>query len=157
MASGHSEADVAEAKRWRNGRYQDLIRSSAIDIPGVVDVLTELRKTHTLAIVTTAKQCDFELIHAQRNIAEHFALILTNQDYARSKPAPDPYLAALQHFGVAAENALVVEDSERGLNSAVNAGIDCATVYHPFTEPQNFAAATYRISQLSELLDLVSE
>ena len=39
--------------------------------------------------------------------------------------------------------------------AAVAAGIDCAVVHHPFTEPQDFSAATYRMRQLTELLQLL--
>lgn len=48
----------------------------------------------------------------------HFDLILTNKDYARSKPHPDPYLTALSHYELEAQDALVVEDSERDLQTA---------------------------------------
>ena len=150
-ALGHTEAVVAKKKEERNALYQTFLRTDDIDIPGVEEVLTTLSENFGLAIVTTARQSDFDLIHAERAIIAPFDLILTNKDYARSKPYPDPYLAALQYFGIAPGDALVVEDSERGLRSAVAAGIDCAVVYHPFTAPQDFSSATYRIQNLSEL------
>ena len=96
-----------------------------------------------------------DLIHRQRSITRHFSLILTNQDYTHSKPHPEPYLTALRRFGIAAADALVVEDSERGLKAAVAAGIDCAAVYHDFTATQDFSAATYRLPTLSALLELI--
>ena len=148
---GRSEDDIAAARRARNVLYQDLIRSRNIEIPGVVEVLVALGERFGLAIVTTAKQCDFDLIHRDPRIVSHFDLILTNKDYTHSKPHPEPYLTALARLGVDAPNALVVEDSERGLRAAVAAGIDCAAVYHPFTEPQDFSAATYRLDRLSDL------
>ncbi|MFT7654135.1 MAG: beta-phosphoglucomutase-like phosphatase (HAD superfamily), partial [Candidatus Azotimanducaceae bacterium] len=62
---------------------------------------------------------------------------------------------ALEYFGIDRRQALVVEDSARGLRSAVAAGIDCAVVYHPFTAPQDFSQATYRINSLAELEQLI--
>ncbi len=153
---GHSEEAIAAKRSERNDLYQAYLRSEDIDIPGVEDVLATLSARFALAIVTTARQSDFDLIHAERKIIAPFDLILTNKDYARSKPHPDPYLAALAHFGITPKDALVIEDSERGLRSAVAAGIDCAVVYHPFTAPQDFSAATYSIQQLSELLDILA-
>ena len=152
---GVAEAEIEVARDRRNERYQTLLQSQPIDIEGVPEVLADLRRTHTLAIVTTAKQSDFDLIHAERNIVEHMDLVLTNKDYSRAKPAPDPYLAALEHFGIKKEHALIVEDSARGLKAAVAAQIDCAAVYHPFTASQDLSAATYQIRELSELRDLV--
>ena len=41
-------------------------------------------------------------------------------------------------FGATREETLVVEDSSRGLNSAVAAGIDCVIVANDFTKTQDF-------------------
>lgn len=153
LDAGATEEDVRMYRQQRDERYQQLLVSADIDIAGVEQVLATLKEHFALAIVTTAKQTDFDLIHASRGIVSYFDLILTNKDYARSKPEPDPYLAALKHFGVSPEQALVVEDSERGLRSAVAAGIDCVTVYHPFTEPQDFSAAKKRIQNLNDLVE----
>lgn len=155
---GYDADAVAEGRAQRNARYQQLLQTRPIDIPGVEAVLEELSARCTLAIVTTARQSDFDLIHRDaqpRNIVPYMSLVLTNQDYARSKPHPDPYLTALERLEVPAERALVVEDSERGLKAAVAAGIDCATVHHPFTAPQDFSAATYRIDSLTDLVGLL--
>src|SRR5215469_3340039 len=54
-------------------------------------------------------------------------LVLVRDDYTRAKPDTQPYLTALNRFGAAKEEALVVEDSSRGRRSAVAAGLDCAS------------------------------
>ena len=61
-----------------------------------------------------------------------------------TKPHPEPYLTGLNRFGATKEEALVVEDSSRGLNSAVVAGIDCVVVDNDFTKAQDFSQARYR-------------
>ncbi len=108
-----------------------------------------------MAIVTTAKKADFELIHRTRNIVPHMDFVLMSGDYARSKPAPDPYLAALDRFAINREAAVVIEDSERGLRSAIAAGIDCIVVYNKFTATQNFSGATHYVDSLAELPGLI--
>jgi beta-phosphoglucomutase-like phosphatase (HAD superfamily) len=55
----------------------------------------------------------------------------------------------------AKEETLVVEDSSRGLTSAVASGIDCAIVYNDFTREHGFSAASYRIAALIELKDII--
>ncbi len=49
----------------------------------------------------------------------------------------------------------MVEDSARGLSSAVAAGIDCAVVHNYFTQAQDFSLASHRIETLAELVDIV--
>ena len=52
-----------------------------------------------------------------------FEHVISNEDIENPKPAPDAYLKALQLFGVKANEALAVEDSPYGIESAKNAGI----------------------------------
>lgn len=100
---------------------------------------------------------DFELIHRDRDIVRHMRFVLANGDYPRSKPAPDPYLAALQRFGAAPDEAVVVEDSERGLRAALAAGIDCVVVANDFVRRHDFSGAAARIDALAELPAVLAE
>ncbi len=151
---GISDATIAVQKERRNAWYQEYLLAEDIEIPGVTETLRQLQGRHRMAIVTTSRGTDFDLIHRQRDIVPFMDFVLKREDYTHSKPDPEPYLLALERFGAAASDALVVEDSERGLRSAVAAGIDCAIVHNPFTATHDFDAATYRIQSLAELMDL---
>jgi len=156
LARGASEAQVQAAKGQRDHVYQQLLVEQDIEIPGVTEVLSELSAQYAMAIVTTAKRSDFELIHRDPRITRHMEFVLASGDYPRSKPHPDPYIAALEKFGAVPEEALVVEDSERGLRAAIAAGIDCAVVANSFVQGQDFSAATYRLGNISELPGLLA-
>ena len=91
-----------------------------------------------MAIVTTARRVDFELIHDTRQIRRFMDFVLAREDYLLAKPHPEPYLTGLQRLGATKEETLVVEDSSRGLSSAVAAGIDCAIVHNDFTKLMTF-------------------
>ncbi len=155
-AAGVDERTIGRQRAVRDAYYQDYLRTEPIEIEGVVDALAALAPYVRMAIVTTAKRADFEIIHEKRQIRRFMDFVLVREDYERAKPHPEPYLTGLKRFGAAAEEALVVEDSSRGLSSAVAAGIDCAVVYNDFTKAQDFSAASYRIQALSELKDIVS-
>jgi beta-phosphoglucomutase-like phosphatase (HAD superfamily) len=107
--------------------------------------------TWAQALLTTAKRADFELIHEKRHIRQFMDFVLVREDYEHAKP----YLTGLKRFGATKEETLVVEDSLRGLKSAVAAGIDCAIVRNDFTHSPDFSEATYRIEALIELRDIV--
>lgn len=154
-ARGATEAQIAAERDARNADYQRFLRERAIEIPGVLDVLETLGRQFDMAIVTTARRDDFELIHQDRAIVQHMDFVLASGDYPRAKPAPDPYLAALQRFDAEPHQAIVVEDSERGLRSAVAAGIDCVVVESDFVRGQDFSTATHRIECLAELPGLL--
>ena len=150
---GATDHDIDLARRRRNARYRELLATRPIEIEGIEEALARLARRCRLAIVTTALPEDFALIHRHRRIVQHVDFVLTREAYRRSKPHPDPYLAALARFGIPAHKALAVEDSERGLRAAVAARLDCAVVANAFTAGQDFALATYRIDRLAELAE----
>jgi HAD superfamily hydrolase (TIGR01509 family) len=154
-AAGVDERTINKQREVRNAYYQEYLRTEAIEIDGVVDALADLSQYVRMAIVTTAKRADFELIHQERQITPYMDFVLVREDYTLAKPDPEPYLTGLKRFGAAKEEALVVEDSSRGLSSAVAAGIDCAIVYNDFTKSQDFSQARYQIEALAELKDIV--
>jgi HAD superfamily hydrolase (TIGR01509 family) len=154
-AAGIDEQTISRQREVRNDYYQEYLRTEAIEIEGVVDTLAELSKYVRMAIVTTAKRVDFELIHERRHVRQFMDFVLVREDYTLAKPHPEPYLTGLKRLGATKEETLVVEDSSRGLNSAVAAGIDCVIVHNDFTKAQDFSRASCRIETLMELKDLI--
>lgn len=154
-AAGIDERTISRQRGVRDDYYQEYLRTEAIEIAGVVDALAELSGHVRMAIVTTAKRADFEIIHQERHIRAFMDFVLTREDYGLAKPHPEPYLTGLRRFGAAKEETLVVEDSARGLNSAVAAGIDCAIVHNDFVKAHDFSQASHRIEALIELKDIV--
>lgn len=168
MIAGESAFLIAEeagvpisvTDRWRTKRnelYQHYLRTEEITIPGVREVLAELSGRYRMGIVTSALRCDFELIHAARGITDYMDFVLCSGEYPRAKPYPDPYLLGLERLGGEKHETIIVEDSERGLRSAVDAGIECVIVHNRFTENHDFTKATHRIKTLDELVALLEK
>lgn len=155
--AGVDEPTIERLREARNGYYQEYLRTQPIEIEGVVEALAALSRHARLAVVTTSKRADFDLIHEKREIRAFMDFVLVREDYERAKPDPEPYLLGLQRFGASRSQTLVVEDSARGLRSALAAGIDCAVVDNHVTRGGDFSGARYRIEALSELVDIVRE
>ena len=111
----------------------------------------ELGRTYRMAIVTTARREDFDLIHQSRKMLDHIEFVITREDYPNSKPHPDPYLAALRRFGAVPDEAIAIEDSARGLQAAHDAGLDCIIVKNRFTSSQHFSMAWKVLDAIQEL------
>lgn len=154
-AAGIDERTISQQREVRNDYYQEYLRTEAIEIDGVVDALAELSKLVRMAIVTTARRADFDIIHEGRQVIKFMDFVLAREDYKLAKPHPEPYLAGLKRLGATKEETLVVEDSARGLSSAVAAGVECAIVYNDFTKTQDFSQASYRIDALIELREII--
>jgi beta-phosphoglucomutase-like phosphatase (HAD superfamily) len=60
----------------------------------------------------------------------------------------------LKRYGAEADEAVVIEDSGRGLRSAVAAGIDCIIIENEFTRSHDFSKAAQVLKSISELPNL---
>jgi beta-phosphoglucomutase-like phosphatase (HAD superfamily) len=115
-------------------------------------VLSELYGRYRMAIVTTSKRQNFELLHADNSLLRHMEFALTREDFVGGKPAPDGYVAALERFGAAPDEAIVVEDSAQGLNAARSAGIRCVIVRNAFfRDAHTFDGAARVLDSIAEL------
>jgi beta-phosphoglucomutase-like phosphatase (HAD superfamily) len=72
-------------------------------------------------------------------------------DVREAKPAPDLYLAALECMGLAAAEAVAIEDSPNGIAAAKAAGLLCVAVPGPLTQATDLGQADLHLSSLAEL------
>ncbi len=149
--SGISVSEINRGRELRNRYYREYLVTEDIEIEGVLETLDVLAGEYRMGIVTTSKPSDFALIHERRSILDHMEFHLARGDYERAKPHPEPYLRGLQRFGATAAETVVVEESARGLKSAIAAGIDCVVVANKFTEAHDLSKATAKITTFSEL------
>jgi beta-phosphoglucomutase-like phosphatase (HAD superfamily) len=150
-ASGISESEINQCRELRNRYYREYLVTEDIEIEGVLETLDVLAGEYRMGIVTTSKPSDFALIHERRSILNHMEFHLTRGDYEQAKPHPEPYLRGLERFGATAAETVVVEDSARGLKSAIAAGIDCIVVANKFTEAHDLSKATAKVAAFREL------
>ncbi len=150
-SKGFSDKMISDQRKKRDIYYQDFLLNKDIEIPGVEETLAALCMTYSMAIVTTSKRKDFELIHKNRSIVRFMDFVMTVEDYRKAKPDPEPYLAALKKYGAVPQEAIVIEDSGRGLRSAVAAGIDCIVVENEFTSTHDFTMAKMILKSITDL------
>lgn len=151
LVRGKSEAELRALKLRRSERYLELITRGDVYIPGALAMVEELARHHRMAIVTSSRRAHFDAIHAGRTLPGHFEFVLAREDYAESKPNPEPYLTAVARMGVAASDCLVIEDSERGLRAAHAAGIACWVIPSQLTSDSDFSHAERRFDSISAL------
>ena len=150
---GWSEETVNGLRAKRDEIYSELLSSADHTLPRVEETLRQVPKDVLQAIVTSSKRDHFELIHRRTKLLPYFQFVLAEGDYARSKPEPDPYLAAIKRSGIPPEQCLVIEDSERGLRAATAAGLRCWVIPSELTRESDFSAAERVLSNVSQVLD----
>ena len=151
LIKGVSADGIAGLRHARNDRYSELLRREACAIEGVDEVLRQLHGQYVMGIVTSSRRDHFDLIHERCDLLRYFDFVLTADELPRTKPYPDPYLIAMDRAGVAADECVVIEDSERGLQAATAAGIRCIVIPTPLTAHCNFETATRIIDRVEEV------
>lgn len=162
LTEGRSAFDLAKAKgvpqdridrlhEERNRRYTELLKRGVRILEGVEETLAMLRGTVTMAIVTSSRRVHFDAIHAGTGLIPYFDFVLAREDYTHSKPDPEPYLTAMKRSACGPQECLVIEDSPRGLASAVAAGIRCLVVPNDLTKGSPFTGAWRVLSQCRDI------
>ena len=150
-ARGVPPSEVEALRQRRNARYAQLIGEAPRVLPGVREVVSALHRRYRMGVVTSSRRDHFEIIHRETRLLEYFDFVVTADDCARTKPCPDPYVRALKVSGVGRDSCLAVEDSERGLEAATEAGIRCAIVPSRLTRTQTFKGAWRKLDSIREL------
>lgn len=152
-----SDLQIEQLRAKRDRRYSRLLEQASGDllIPGVREVVTELRNRFQLAIVTSCLREHFERIHRRTDLLQFFDFILVGEDYQHSKPHPEPYLLAARRTGLQKDQCLVVEDSQRGLSAAKAADLACVVIPTTETRESDFKGAFRVLKSISELPTLL--
>ena len=148
-----SDDQIACWRQERNLLHLDILaRAGSLLTPGVEYTLAKLSGRFDMGIVTSATRSSFEAIHGRHDILRYFRFVLTSETYAQSKPSPEPYLLGLKHLGHDPGQCLVIEDSPRGLQAALAAGLRCIILRNPLTRGHAFSGAWSIVDNMEALL-----
>lgn len=145
-------ADVRELREKQKPIFVELFREKAELMPGALSLIKELKAKHLpIAIVSSNYGYNIDTILQKFSLQPYFDAIIGAEDCSKSKPHPEPYLKAIKKLGVKAENALALEDSGRGVESAKRAGCKCIAMPNHFTEQDDFSKADLIVKSLTEI------
>ena len=120
--------------------------------PGAIELLTLAQeKGLRCCIVSSSLHIWVDDFVAKLNIGHYFERTICREDAARSKPAPDLYLKALELMAVDAENVIALEDSQNGVASAYAAGLPVIACPNDVTRHLDFSLATRVVASLHEV------
>ncbi len=103
-------------------------------IPFTNDLVRQHQGTRKLAVASAAQRRMVDASLQAVGLSGLFDTVVTIEDVAAGKPAPDLFLKAAANLGVAPALCHVFEDSDEGLEAAHRAGM-AATDIRPFYRP----------------------
>jgi HAD superfamily hydrolase (TIGR01509 family) len=153
--------DRVGTQRRRDQRKNELI--AALDLmEGVRDYIADARRLGLKLAIASSSSRDWVVGHIERlRIHAFWDAVLTRDDVARTKPAPDLYIAATKALDVHPSQAIALEDSPNGIAAAKDAGLRCVAVPNALTRDLDVSRADVRLGSLAEmplerLLDVLS-
>lgn len=153
---GARDADIAPVLDERNKEYLSVLKEPPPVRPRVAETLSALTGRVKLALVTGCHLKPLHLMHARSGLLKHFETIVTGDDCDSSKPNPEPYLTAMAAMGLDSKHCIAIEDSRRGLESALNAGVACMVVPTDLTKGHDFTGALSVEPDVSGILKYLS-
>jgi HAD superfamily hydrolase (TIGR01509 family) len=139
---GIAAGEIACLRAKRDETYAEFLRTEPCLVEGAEDVLRSLHGQVRMGVVSSTRRQHFEIAHARTGLTKYLDFVITHEDYQRTKPHPDPYLTALRRHRLQPQECVVVEDSERGLASAVAAGLECLIVRNEWSKEGDFRGAS---------------
>ena len=133
----NDEKDALEVEKEK--RYQHLYRNEMQLINGL-DLFFEkaFEKNIAIGLGTAAIRFNVDFILDGLNIRKYFKGVVAADDVTISKPNPETFLQCASLLNVAPQDCIVFEDSPKGIETALNAGMKSValTTMH---SPEEFA------------------
>lgn len=129
-------------------------------VKGFADVVEVIQQLHQegirMAIVTNKRKATAQLGLAKFGLQNLMDFLITYEDVAEPKPAPDMLLLALEQLQAKPEEALMVGDSQFDILAAQKAGVDSVGVgWSLHLDKLKKHRPTYVIQNMRELATIV--
>jgi beta-phosphoglucomutase family hydrolase len=118
---------VAEATHLKESLFEQLI-PKVTPIEPVVRVIREYAGKLPMAVATGGTRAICTKTLTAMNLLQYFQALVTADDVAHGKPAPDIFLEAARRLNVPPERCCAFEDADLGVQSARAAGMPVVDV-----------------------------
>ncbi len=119
----------------KESRYQRVYKPYLKLIDGLETLLEEAReRSIPMAIGTAGILFNVRFMVDNLNLSKYFQAIVAADDVSLSKPHPETFLMAAKALNRNPEDCIVFEDSPKGVETALNAGMPCIVIKTGYKE-----------------------
>lgn len=141
-----------EATQARRDARKDALIAALDLMDGVREYVADARRRGLGLAIASSSSRRWVVGHLERlGIHDQWDAVLTRDDVARTKPAPDLYLRATEALGVRPDEAVALEDSPNGVAAAKAAGLWCVAIPNALTSGLDLSGADVRLTSLADL------
>ena len=131
--------------------YQKIFR------PEILSIMDWLKDSgYLLAVASSTGLDEVKQILTVNHVAERLEIMVSGNNFKRSKPEPEVYLYTAEQLGVKPEECLVIEDSTVGITAGSRAGMHVAALIDDrFSFDRSLAE--FELNKLSDIIPLVEK
>ena len=123
--------------------------------PGVPETLQAIEGAGVPMVVLSNKNVDLcREVLAQLGLGQYFADVFGADSFPFRKPSPEPVLALLKEFRVAAGECVMVGDSINDIAAGGGAGVLTVGCRYGYGDSSELVDATYQVADFPSLLEL---
>lgn len=136
-----------------NERREMMIARDGIRaIKGAQDLVKRLFEAgFKLAVASSSPKHEIVRAMTELGLVDYFEVLVSGEEVAHSKPAPDVFLAAAERLGVSAQDAIIIEDTKNGSLAARRAGAYVIGFENPNYPAQDLSNADIIVTDYQEL------
>lgn len=136
-----------------NERREVMIARDGIRaIKGAQDLVKRLFEAgFKLAVASSSPRHEIVRAMTELGLVDYFEVLVSGEEVAHSKPAPDVFLAAAERLGVSAQDAIIIEDTKNGSLAARRAGAYVIGFENPNYPAQDLSNADIIVTDYQEL------
>lgn len=150
IAKHQPRQSLEELTAWKQNRLIEILRTEQPIFDGLPEVVAKCAARWPIAVASGSLHAVIDEVLAMRNLRQYFQAVVSVQDVARGKPAPDVFLRSAELLGQPPGDCLVLEDSAAGVTAALAAGMQVIAITNTLP-PERLQHATLVVSTYEEI------
>ena len=154
MARHRPPQSLEELLARKEEKFTALLQREEPLFDGLPELLEKVSARYSLALASGSRHPTINVVLDLRGLRRLFRVVVSSEDIAHGKPAPDIFLRAAELLNVAAKDCCVIEDSAAGVEAGLAAGMTVIAITNSLS-PEKLARATKVVSTYGEMESLL--
>jgi HAD superfamily hydrolase (TIGR01509 family) len=139
-----------ELADWKQRRFLEMIRADEPIFEDLPRLVQRLSVNYKLGLASGSYHPVIDVILSLKDLRKYFPVVVSVQDVARGKPAPDVFLRAAELLKVEPARCCVIEDATAGVEAARAAGMTVIAITNSLPK-EKLAHAHHVVSSYLEI------
>ena len=128
IAKHNPKWTLDELTAWKQNHVIEILRREQPIFDGLPELVAKVAPRYRLAVASGSVHPVIDEVLAMKSLRQFFPVVVSVQDVAKGKPAPDIFLRAADLLGVEPMSCCVIEDSAAGVTAACAAGMTAIAI-----------------------------